>query len=124
MRHCSRCAGRVQALVRPGISTQDLEEAGRDAIAESAAPRAPVMDIRCGPRRYPAHTWHLGERGSGARHPFLPRILRDGDVVAIDVVVSHQGFVGDNAATYAVGAVSPRVQQLLERDRAVPAPGH
>lgn len=33
--------------------------------------------------------------------------------MAIDVVVSYNGVVGDNAATYAVGNVSPKIQQLL-----------
>lgn len=102
----------LRALVRPGISTQDLEEAGRDGIAKRGAKSA-CYGYQVGARRYPAHTCISVNEEVVHGIPSFRRILRDGDVVAIDVVVSHQGFVGDNAATCAVGAVSPRVQQLL-----------
>jgi methionyl aminopeptidase len=42
------------------------------------------------------------------------RILQDGDVVALDVVVSYQGFIGDNACTVAVGEIPAETRKLLE----------
>jgi methionyl aminopeptidase len=40
--------------------------------------------------------------------------LRDGDVLAIDVGVTHGGFVGDSAYTFAVGEISDDAQRLLD----------
>lgn len=102
----------LRALVRPGISTQDLEEAGRDAMAKRGAKSA-CYGYQVGSRRYPAHTCISVNEEVVHGIPSFRRILRDGDVVAIDVVVTYDGVVGDNAATYPVGNVSPRIQQLL-----------
>lgn len=44
----------------------------------------------------------------------LKRVLREGDVIALDVVVAYEGFIGDNAATVPVGVVAPEVNRLLE----------
>jgi methionyl aminopeptidase len=43
----------------------------------------------------------------------IRRILREGDIVSLDVVVEYDGYIGDNAATVAVGRVTPRIQELL-----------
>jgi methionyl aminopeptidase len=102
----------LRALVRPGISTQDLEETGRDAIAKRGAKSA-CYGYQVGSRRYPAHTCISVNEEVVHGIPSFRRILRDGDVVAIDVVVSYNGVVGDNAATYPVGHVSPQIEQLL-----------
>ena len=45
----------MKALVRPGISTLDLEEAGKHAIARIGATSA-CYGYQIGSRRYPAHT--------------------------------------------------------------------
>lgn len=102
----------LRALVRPGISTQDLEEAGRDAIAKRGAKSA-CYGYQVGSRRYPAHTCISVNEEVVHGIPSFRRILRDGDVVAIDVVVAFNGVVGDNAATYPVGTVAPRIRELL-----------
>ena len=41
------------------------------------------------------------------------RILKDGDIISIDVGVRYRGFIGDSAWTYAVGAISAEAQTLL-----------
>jgi methionyl aminopeptidase len=47
------------------------------------------------------------------------RVLVAGDVVSIDTGCSLGGWCGDSAVTHAVGAVEPRVQQLLDCTRGV-----
>ena len=73
--------------------------------------------IKQNPRRYPGHACiSVNEEvvhGIGS----LKRILQDGDIVALDVVVSYNGYIGDNATTVPVGAISPRVQELLTVSR-------
>ncbi len=42
------------------------------------------------------------------------RVIKDGDVVSVDVGAYYNGFHGDNAATFMVGDVAPEVKKLLE----------
>jgi methionyl aminopeptidase len=94
----------LKPLVRPGITTQDLEEAGRDFIASHGA-RSACFGYQHGTRRYPAHTCISVNDEVVHGIPTFRRILRDGDVVSLDIVVWHQGYVGDNAYTVPVGAI-------------------
>ncbi|HWA09224.1 MAG TPA: type I methionyl aminopeptidase [Opitutaceae bacterium] len=103
----------LKALVRPGISTQDLEEAGRTAIARFGA-RSACYGYQIGSRRYPAHTCISVNEEVVHGIPSFRRILRDGDVVSLDIVVEYEGYIGDNAVTVPVGAIAPAVQQLLQ----------
>ena len=45
------------------------------------------------------------------------RIIRDGDIVSVDVGVVQDGFYGDCAATYPTGDVSPEALRLIEVTR-------
>ena len=42
------------------------------------------------------------------------RILRDGDIVSIDVGVCYKGYHADAARTYGVGEISPEAARLVE----------
>jgi methionyl aminopeptidase len=106
----------LKPLVRPGITTQDLEEAGRDSIARLGA-RSACYGYQHGSRRYPAHTCISVNDEVVHGIPSLRRVLRDGDIVSLDIVVWHNGYVGDNAFTVPVGAVSPEISRLLSVTR-------
>src|SRR5476651_2545665 len=106
----------LKALVRPGISTQDLEEAGRSAIAREGA-RSACYGYQIGSRRYPAHTCISVNDEVVHGIPSFKRVLRDGDIVSLDIVVSHDGYIGDNAFTVPVGTVSPAIEKLLRITR-------
>ncbi|MEZ0574648.1 type I methionyl aminopeptidase [Halodesulfovibrio aestuarii] len=45
------------------------------------------------------------------------RVLKEGDIVSFDVGVLVEGFYGDNARTFAVGAVSEKAQKLIDVTR-------
>ncbi len=49
--------------------------------------------------------------------PTVKRVLRDGDIVGIDIGATLGGFVGDTAATFAVGTISDEAQRLLKTTR-------
>lgn len=106
----------LKPLVRPGITTQDLEEAGRDMIARLGA-RSACYGYQHGSRRYPAHTCISVNDEIVHGIPSFKRILREGDIVSLDIVVWHKGYVGDNAYTVPVGPVSPAVEKLLRVTR-------
>ena len=104
---------RMKALVQPGISTFDLDQAGRDLIASYGA-RSADFGYQIGSRRFPAYTClSVNEEvvhGIGS----LKRILHDGDIISLDVTVESDGYIGDNAITVPVGAINPQVARLLQ----------
>lgn len=42
------------------------------------------------------------------------RIIREGDIVSVDVGAAINGYTGDNAATFAAGAVSEEARKIME----------
>lgn len=46
--------------------------------------------------------------------PSKKTIIKDGDIVSIDLVVYKNGFNGDAARTYIVGSASKEVQRLID----------
>ncbi len=106
----------LKPMVRPGITTQDLEEAGRDWIARLGA-RSACFGYQHGNRRYPAHTCISVNNEVVHGIPSFRRVLREGDLVSLDIVVWYDGYVGDNAFTVPVGPVPPDTQALLQVTR-------
>jgi len=104
---------RLKEFVRPGVTTYDLDQAARDLIARHGA-RSACHGYQLGSRRYPAYSCiSVNEEvvhGIGS----LKRVLRDGDIVSLDIVIEYNGYIGDNAATVPLGAVAPRVADLLK----------
>jgi methionyl aminopeptidase len=104
---------RLKQQVRPGITTHDLDQIGRDLIASFGA-RSACHGYQLHARRYPAYTClSVNEEvvhGIGS----LKRILRDGDIISLDVVVEYNGYIGDNALTVPVGTIAPRTAELLK----------
>lgn len=104
---------RLREHVKPGITTYDLDQIGRDLIAELGA-RSACYGYQVGSRRFPAHTClSVNEEvvhGIGS----LKRVLHDGDIIALDVVVEYRGYIGDNAITVPVGSISPARAKLLQ----------
>lgn len=105
---------KLKAQVRPGITTYDLDQIGRDLIATFGARSAPYGYQHGSGRPYPAYTClSVNEEvvhGIGS----LKRILRDGDIISVDVTIEYQGYIGDNAVTVPVGTIAPRIAELLK----------
>jgi methionyl aminopeptidase len=106
----------IKPLVRPGITTMDLEEAGRAEIARLGA-RSACYGYQHGSRRYPAYTCISVNEEVVHGIPSFKRILREGDIVSLDIVLEYNGYVGDNAFTVPVSPVSSKVQDLLRVTR-------
>jgi methionyl aminopeptidase len=45
------------------------------------------------------------------------RVIKEGDIVSIDLGATYKGFVGDSAVTVGVGEISPEAQRLIEVTR-------
>jgi methionyl aminopeptidase len=104
---------RVCALVAPGVSTYDLDQAAKGFMAELGAESA-CYNYKIGTRRFPAYTClSVNEEvvhGIGS----LRRILRPGDIISVDIAIRHDGWIGDNARTVPLQPVAPEVQRLLD----------
>lgn len=107
---------RLCQFVAPGVNTYDLDQEGR-RLLESMGARSACFGYQVGNKRFPAHTClSINEEivhGIGD----LRRVLKDGDLISVDVCVEYEGFIGDNARTIAVGRISREQQQLLDRTR-------
>jgi len=116
MRQTCRIAANVldklSAFVAPGVSTYDLDQEGRKLI-EGYGARSACYNYQVGGRRYPGFTClsvnEVVVHGIGS----LQQVLREGDIVTLDICVVYNGWIGDNARTYRVGQVSPDVEHLL-----------
>jgi methionyl aminopeptidase len=110
-----REAGRVVALVHaklqeaivPGVRTRELDEVARDTIREAGA-----VASFFGHHGFPGHICASVNEEIVHGIPGK-RVLRDGDIISVDVGAIIRGYHGDSAWTYAVGTVSPEVRQLL-----------
>ena len=49
--------------------------------------------------------------------PSTKRVLKNGDIVKIDVGATYKGFTGDSAATFGVGEISAEAQRLIDVTR-------
>ena len=104
----------VQAAVKPGATTLDLERAAERKIAELGA--APAFK---GYRGYPCVLCTSINEEVVHGIPSAERVLRSGDLVSIDCGVVMDGYYGDSAVTVAVGdTVAPGAQRLMDVTRA------
>ncbi len=115
-----REAGRITAetllyvgeILREGMTTLALDQAIRQFIEKHGA--------------HPTFLGYNGFPGSACISlndevihgiPSRTRIIREGDLVKVDVGACYRGYNGDSARTFPVGQVSEEAQQLLDTTR-------
>jgi len=109
-------AGGVVALVHeamkkavvPGISTFELDEIAAKVIKENKC--TPTF---FGYNGFPACICTSINEEVVHGIPSKDRVLREGDIIAIDVGATYRGLVGDSAWSYRVGKVSKECEDLL-----------
>ena len=112
-----RDAGRISAQAlqvagehcKPGVSTKEIDTAIRTFILSTGAT---------------PNFYHYGGFPGNAcisvndtvihGIPSKHEILKEGDIVSVDVGALYKGYHGDNAYTFTVGEVSKEAKQLLE----------
>lgn len=99
----------LRDLIKPGISTWEIEEFGRNYI-ESHGGRAAQIGFEG--FKY-ATTVSVNNEVAHA-FPRKELILHEGDLVKVDTVVELDGAYSDSAWSYAVGEVSPEVKKLMD----------
>jgi len=100
----------VRSMVKPGVTTMDLERAAEKKIKELGA--KPAFK---GYYDYPCVLCTSVNQEIVHGIPSPKRMLKDGDIVSIDCGVVLDGYYGDAAITVPVGEkLAPEVQKLLE----------
>ncbi len=97
----------LRAMIKPGVSTKEL-----DAYAENRARELEAVPAFKGYRGYPASLCTSVNEEIIHGIPSA-RILKEGDIIGLDFGVSFGGFYGDAAVTVPVGSVSPAAQKLI-----------
>ena len=103
---------RLCSAIQPGMSTLEIDELGGQLMEEFRVKSA-CKGYRSGHRIFPSYTCLSVNdevvHGIGVED----RILKDGDVISVDVCIREDGMIGDNCRTIPVGLVSPEVDKLL-----------
>jgi len=98
----------LRPLVKPGVTTAELDAAAEEIIMSSGA--KPAFK---GYHGYPACTCISVDEVIVHGIPG-DRVIREGEVVSIDVGVMHKGYFGDAAVTWPCGEVDEDRRKLLE----------
>ncbi len=108
---------RIREIIRPGVTTKELEQIAEQTLKE-----------------FNARSAFKGYKPDGAKYPFpaaictsvndevvhgIPgeRILNDGDIISVDVGVELDGYYADGAETFIVGIASHDVARLVDTTR-------
>ncbi len=104
-----RCLRMLAKEVRPGVSTLELDRMAEEFIrAEGGEPAFK------GYRGFPASICASVNEEVVHGIPSATRVLKDGDVVSLDIGVRKNGFYGDAARTFPVGTIGEAAKRLLE----------
>jgi len=104
------------ALVRPGVTTGELDAAIDKFFTEQHA--IPLFKGVPGKVPFPAATC-VSVNDEVVHGIPGKRVLREGDIVSIDTGCKFEGWCGDSAVTHAVGKIDPEIERLLRVTRGV-----
>lgn len=97
-----------KSLIKPGVSTKELDILVEKFIIDSGAIPA-CKNYEGFPASICASVNDMVVHGI----PNFNIILKEGDIISIDLVVNYKGFHGDAARTFPVGKISPETEKLI-----------
>ena len=110
----AQCFALLRENIKPGVSLLELDHLVEKYIAD-----------------YGAEPLYKGYEGSGGDHPPFPgvicaslnhevchglpdsRVLKEGDIIGIDIGLKYNGYCGDACVTFPVGNIAPKAERLL-----------
>lgn len=99
----------IAEVIRPGVNTQTLDEFAEKRIVSSGA--RPAFK---GYRGYPKTLCTSLNNEVVHGIPSTGVLLKEGDIISVDVGAIVEGFYGDAARTFPVGSVAPEAEQLIK----------
>lgn len=104
----ANCHKEIKKMIRPGISTYDIDKFAEEFIKKNGA-----TPEQKGYQGYPFAT--CTSVNDEICHGFPgKKPLRNGDIVTVDMVVNLNGWLADSAWSYAVGNISEEAKKLME----------
>src|SRR3546814_389085 len=103
----SQLLGEIAQVVRPGVTTLSLDKLAHDYIHDHGGLPA-FLNYNGFPNSLCISVNDQVVHGIPSDYE-----LRDGDIVTVDGGVDLNGYISDSAYTFAVGKISPEVNQLL-----------
>ena len=114
MRVAGRLAADVLELIGqhvvPGVSTEELDKICHDHIVDVQKAIPACLGYRGFPKSICTSVNHVVCHGI----PSAKKILKNGDIINIDVTVIKEGWYGDTSKMYVVGDVAPHAQRLID----------
>ena len=98
----------VNKIIKPGISTEWIDKLCYEYINDHGAYSAPLF-YRGFPRSCCTSTNHVVCHGIPSE-----KILKEGDIVNVDVTALKNGWHGDTSRTFKVGNVSIKAEKLIK----------
>ncbi|HHN64148.1 MAG TPA: type I methionyl aminopeptidase [Nitrospirae bacterium] len=98
----------LKQVIAPGITTKELEQIAEEVIRS----RGGVPAFK-GYRGYPASICASVNDEVVHGIPSIDVILREGDIISIDLGVIYEGLIGDAAMTVPVGRVDKETERLI-----------
>ncbi|MDR2684180.1 MAG: type I methionyl aminopeptidase, partial [Prevotellaceae bacterium] len=105
----SKTLATLASFVKPGVSTAYLDKIAEEFIRDNGA-----IPACKGYGGYPNATCMSINDVVVHGIPREDNILKEGDILSIDMDTLKNGFCGDSAYTFCVGDVAPEVKQLLK----------
>jgi methionyl aminopeptidase len=99
----------LEPLVKPGVSTLQLNDEAERWTLQHGAKSAPL-----GYKGFPKSICTSVNEVICHGIPNAKQILKDGDIINIDVTPIVEGYHGDTSKTFLVGNPSPTAQKLVE----------
>jgi len=115
-RHVGEILLELRELVRPGVTTGELDRAAEKAIQDRGVTSSFKGYAPHDLPHYPA-VLCVSVNDEIVHGIPGPRVLDDGDIVSLDFGVSLDGFHGDSAITVPVGRIDAEKQRLLNVTR-------
>ena len=104
----ARALDEVKKIVQPGISTDKIDRICYEFINDHDAYSAPLF-YRGFPKSCCTSTNHVVCHGIPS-----DQILKEGDIVNVDVTALKDGWHGDTSRTFNVGEVSVKAKKLIK----------
>lgn len=109
----AECHALLQQAIKPGVTTRQLDTIVSEHLAKHGA-RSPFLGYRVAGS--PAFPGSICASVNEVIVHGIPNelVLREGDIISVDVGAVLDGYVGDSAWTYPVGCIAPNAQRLLD----------